>query len=75
MNFPGRPERFFIFLIGILALFALGCVIVGRGIENQLVLRIGWWLGVLVIGFASLPLLVVVILSVVEKLRKLLTHR
>lgn len=70
MNYLGRPERLFLILTGTLVLSGLGCMIVGNVIDHPLVVRVGWWLGVLGIVFASLPLVLFLVVLVVEKLRR-----
>ena len=70
MKCPGRPERLFQAVTGTLVLSGLGCMVVGYVIDHPLVVTVGWWLGVLGVVFASLPLVLFLVVLVIEKLRR-----
>jgi hypothetical protein len=69
MNYPARPERLFVALIGILELTGLVCITVGWIMDRQVFVSVGWWMGVIGIAFAALTLVLLFVVLIVETLR------
>ena len=69
MKYPGRPERIWFALTGILCLFALGCMAVGFFFNFEQILGVGLWLAAGGVCSASLPLALLFIVMIAEKLR------
>jgi hypothetical protein len=69
MKYPGRPERVWLAVVSLLAVSGLACLAIGIYFGQETVLSVGWWLGVCAIGLASIPLCLLVVMLVVEKLR------
>jgi hypothetical protein len=70
MKYPGSPERIFLAVIGIIILSGLGCMIVGLVIEDQRVVTVGGWAGLCGIILAFLPLMLLLVVLAIEKLRR-----
>ena len=68
-KYPGRPERVFIALVGILALAGFGCMAVGYFVDQNMLLKIGRWLGLVAIVLAYVPLILSLVLLLVKNLR------
>jgi hypothetical protein len=70
MKCPANPETVFLAVTGTFILSGLGCAIVGSVIDDQRIITVGRW--TLVCGFilAFLPLTLLLVFLVIEKLRR-----
>ena len=70
MKHPGSPEKIFLVVTGTFILSGLGCMIVGLATDHPGVRRVGWWIAVCGILLAFLPLVVLLVVLAIEKLRR-----
>jgi hypothetical protein len=70
MKYPGSPERIFLAVTGMFILCGLGCMIVGLVLKDQRVVTVGWWVVVCGIILAFLPLMLLLVVLAIEKLRR-----